>query len=240
MSGCRRPRKRSLERIAAEIRAELRSILRTREELRKPLSDFQLDQRRPPNVPRYYVAFDRRPRRPVQGLRCNAASLTLPDERITDEVLHLAKSLWHLKDRLHQWVKATDMGADVDAWWQGSTELRIAADLANQKKHGRHQNQSQLSPYLSEVTFDTSQCGMLELFYDGSMKDKELLVSLPNPIPFSIRVLAGGSGAIGDVVAILDAAFRHWLPLIQRCGILAGADPESAKLKETLAPWGWQ
>ena len=47
--------------------------------------------------------FDQRPRRIINGLRLRGlGSLSLPDDRITDETLELVKAIWHLKDRLHQ------------------------------------------------------------------------------------------------------------------------------------------
>jgi hypothetical protein len=41
---------------------------------------------------------------------------------------------------------------------------------------------------------------------------------------------------IGDPVAVLNAVFRDWLPLIQRVGILARPDLESLARGEALYP----
>jgi hypothetical protein len=135
---------RSPQRTAAEIRKELRGILRMQAELQQPLDEFWADPNRPVGVPRFYVRFDRSWPRGVIGLRIGVLKIKLPDERIQDHVLEFAKGVWHLKDRLHQWVKATGSGEDVEAWAEQSIDLRICADLANWKKHGRHQNISKL------------------------------------------------------------------------------------------------
>jgi hypothetical protein len=224
----------SPQRIAAEIRKELRGILRLQADLRQPLDEFRADPDRPVGVPRFSVHLDRTWPKGVIGLRTGALTMKLPDERIQDQVLELAKAVWHLKDRLRQWAKATRSSEDVEAWAERSIDLRICADLANWKKHGRHQNVSRLDPQLDEVTFDTSRSGVLELQYDGATKKKTLLVSNTVPIPFHVDVLVKGGGTQGNAAEVIARAFGHWLPLVQRLGVLAGSDPESEALRREL------
>lgn len=224
------------ENIAAEIRRELRSILRLWNDLRAPLQKFEPLNPLLAERPRFYVAFDLRPRRRITGLKLGGLpNLSLPDERIQGAVWEFAEGVWHLKDRLHQWVKATGNNTDVEAFVKTSQRLLICADLANMKKHGRSENRSKLDPQLGNVIFDTSKSGPIEFFYSGAGKDKELLVTNPVPIPFSVELLIhDGTASLGDAVEIIHQAFTDWLPLIQKLGILSGDDNETKLLREQL------
>ncbi|MGV3606656.1 MAG: hypothetical protein ACO1RA_09610 [Planctomycetaceae bacterium] len=218
--------------IVVEILAELRGIVRIHEDLKTPVARFlKLNSEN-----RYYVDFDTRPHRVINGLKVGGiAHLSLPDERITDCVLDLAKAIWHLKDRLHQLSKATKAGLNLDDIARQSTELLIAGDLANKKKHGRSDNRSRLNPELSLVKFDTSRSGEIEFYYDGVMKDKELIVANPIPIPFSVDILVRADKEVyGDASAVLFQAFKWWLPTIERLGVF---EQESAKaIRDRLLP----
>ena len=162
-----------------------------------------------------------------------------PDERIFGLVLELAKGLWHLKDRLHQWSRVHGQGEDVDAYARSNADLRLCADLANWKKHGRSENVSGRSPRLEFVKFDTSRCGMVEYFYNGATKQKELLVTNPVPIPFAIPVFEGqGESEIGDCLGITSRALTYWLPLLQRLKVLDGENPEAVELRKRCFPQG--
>ena len=87
------------------------------------------------------------------------------------------------------------------------------------------------------VKFDTSKNGVVEFYYDGASKEKELLVTNPVPIPYVVEILlSNGTAALGDAVDIISQAFFGWLPLIQRLGVLAGSDRESEHLREILFP----
>lgn len=222
--------------IAAEIRRELRGILRLWNDLRAPLQRFEPLKPAPPEGPRLYVAFDLRPRRRITGVRLDRLrNLSLPDERIQGVVWEFAERVWHLKDRLHQWVKATGGNADVEAFAKASQNLLICADLANKKKHGGNENRSNLTPDVGNVNFDTSKSGPIEFFYSGAGKDKELLVANPAPIPFTVELLIhDGTASLGDAVEIIHQAFVVWLPLIQKLGILSGDDNETKLLREQL------
>ncbi len=224
------------ENIAAEIRRELRSILRLWNDLHAPLQKFEPLSPLPAEGPRFYVAFDLRPRRRISGLKLGGlANLSLPDERIQGAVWEFAERVWHLKDRLHQWVKATGDNTDVEAFVKTSQRLLICADLANKKKHGRSENRSKLNPQLGNVIFDTSKSGAIEFFYSGAGKDKELLVANPVPIRFTVELLIhDGTASLGDAVEIIHQAFTEWLPLIQKLGILSGDDNETKLLREQL------
>ena len=175
---------------------------------------------------------------PIQGLKVGSLKvLKLPDERIQDCVLEFGKSVWHLKDWLHQFAKATNQGVDLEAIANQSTDLLITADLANKKKHGRNENRSKLNPTLDLVKFETSNSGPIEFYYNGAMKDKELVVTNPVPIPFSVDILIHDSNAIlGDALKIINNALFDWLPVIQQLGILSADDSETRTLRSILLP----
>ena len=121
---------------------------------------------------------------------------------------------------------------DVNAYAQRCPDLLICADLANWKKHGRSQNVSGCSPKLDAVHFDTSRSGVIEVFYDGASKEKELLVSNQVPIPWVIPVLVhDGLARLGDAVAIIAHAFEFWRSLVEQIGVLGGQDREATALR---------
>lgn len=226
--------KKSRDKIAAEVRTELRSIIRQTDDLRRPLSRFEVHRRRRIGEPRFYVSFDVNARRDINGLKTFYPSITLPDERIEDAVTNLAKSVWHLKDRLRQYAKAIGSKEDVEAWANGSQSLLVSADLANYKKHGESRNRSKINPRIEGVRFDTSQSGLAELWYEGATKEKDLLVTLRKPIPYTVDIHIDGGVVLGDAVSLLSSAFQHWLPLIERLGVVANDNRESVSLRERL------
>lgn len=217
--------------IASDIRSELRSILRVRRDLYAPIQRFDALADADGST-RYYVLFDMHPRKAIQGLKLGGLKqLKLPDEPIHDHVLEFAKAVWHLKDRLRQFAKATNQYTDVNAIAGRSTNLLVAADLANRKKHGRNKNRSQLDPRLDLVAFDTSRSGPIEFYYEGAMKDKELIVTNPIPIPFTVDILVlDGNAVLGDARQIINDGLLDWLPIVQQLGILSTSDPETRAL----------
>ncbi|MBU0719348.1 MAG: hypothetical protein KJ749_13965, partial [Planctomycetes bacterium] len=235
----RRPSARpTMDQLAFELRAELRSILRQFDELRRPISQFARCPDPGPGQPPFCVLFDNRPHRRITGMRTQMKKVELPDERIVDAVLSLAKSIWHLKDRLHQWVRAHKLPDDVKSHAEGCPALLIAADLANWKKHGRSENVSGQRPRPGLVEFDTSQSGVVEFFYNGATKEKELLVTNPEPIKFTVPVLTdAGDSQLGDAVEMLAQAFEHWKPLIRKVNALGDMqNPETRELARRLFP----
>lgn len=223
--------KQASHKIASEIRSELRSILRLRRDLYAPLQRFE-PLADPSGGIRYYVLFDTNPRKTVQGIKLGGLKqISLPDEPILDRVLEFAKAVWHLKDRLHQFARATNQQVELDAVANQSTNLLVVADLANRKKHGRSENRSKLDPHLDLVAFDTSRSGPIEFYYDGAMKEKELIVTNPVPIPFTVDILAQeGNTVLGDARQIINNALLDWLPMVQQLGILSAYDPETTAL----------
>lgn len=184
--------------------------------------------------PKYYVMFDMRPRKLINGLRINVQSIKLPDERISDAILNCSKSVKHLKDRLKRSVAVTGASLDIEAIAQQSKNLMICADLANKKKHGGSDNRSGIDPTLGLVNFDLSRSGPCELFYDGGKRDKELLVTNPVPIFYRVDVETCQGAVVGDALQIIRNAFDDWLPCIKQLGILAGSDGESRRLSDLL------
>jgi hypothetical protein len=120
--------------IGQELRAELRSIICQFIDLRKPFDAFELEPDRPSDGPRYYVNCTQRLHRKFTGLKLGGlGTLHTPSERVTDSVCSVAKSVWHLKDRLHQWLRTTKTVDDVDAWSKTCEHLLVCADLATGK-----------------------------------------------------------------------------------------------------------
>lgn len=227
----------NIDLIAAEIRAELRSIVRQQAELNTPIDAFSEAIDVPPGEPRFYVQFDAQPRMKAQGLKARMPSLTIPHERINDQVFEFAKSVWQLKDRLKLWVTALELSVDIEKEAHSCIELLITADLANWKKHGGNRNRSGLNPRLAEVRFDTSKSGIVELYYDGASKEKELMVSVPEPISYCVDVLNdNGCKVLGGAIEIISAAFAHWLPIIRKIGVLDGGNREAEYLNNVLFP----
>jgi hypothetical protein len=229
-----RHRRYELER---EIRAELRAIVRQYEELGKPLDRFDFAPGRPASMPAYYVAFDMRQHKRIHGLVVRVNTITVPDETITGRILQFAQSVWHLKDRLRQFAKATASSVQVEEAVQQSPGLLVCGDLANWKKHGVNENRSGLTPRLDAIRLDTSRNGLVEFFYDSATRHKELLVVDPRPIPFTVDILINdGSASFGNAVDLIWQAFRDWLPVIKSLGLLESDDGESRALKEALFP----
>jgi hypothetical protein len=237
---------KSPQTIASEIRVELRSILRQLHDLRAPIRRFERDLRRGTADPQYYVMFDMHPRLSITGLRLRTKMMSLPDERIIDAVLEVAKSVWHLKDRLQQWVRVCSplarhgMDRDgIESWAKQSTNLLVCSDLANEKKHGRNENRSGKRPIVAQVEFDTSKSGTIEYYCDGAIGTKELIVENPVPIAFRVPVTSQVDNAIiGEAIEMIQRAFQHWMPLIQKLGLLDLSDPQTLALRSLLRDVG--
>jgi len=237
MSGSRKGGKHSPEKIGGEIKTELRNILHNLCQLLRPIDRFYTSPDRPVGVPRHFVSFDTTPHREVTGLRTNVVQMRFPVETISDRVALLAASAWHLKDRLNHYAKSTRSAVDSDAWANGNRNLQICGDLGNQKKHGHNQNASGLNPrLLAEIVFDTSRSGLLEFYYNGATKQRELLVTNPVPIPYRVEVADGAGTIIGNAADIIKAGFDHWLPLIKQLGVLAGGGRDDEALRDVVFP----
>ncbi len=214
------------------IRVELRSILRQRDCLRRPLQMFLPVANRTEGEPRYCVVFDNRSRRRIEGLRIRVKTIQLPDEKIHDDILNFAQSVWHFKDRLKQWTKIQNTATNIEELANRSIHLLVCADLANQKKHGGMGNRSGLLPELDLVTFDTSRSGMIEFFYDGTNREKELLVANSVPIPYTVDILTErATKSLGNATDYICKAFAYWVPIIQQLGITS-EDSGSRELVE--------
>jgi hypothetical protein len=186
------------------------------------------------------VVFDNNPPKNIGGLVYRSRTTALPDERIQDDVLSLAQSVWHLKDRLRRWAKAQNIQIDIEKLASQNVNLMVCADLANMKKHGGTGKWSRLSPYISEVHFDTSKSGLLELYYDGTAKEKQLHVTNPNPIAYRVKIMTKPEDkdeekvVAEDAVAYIWEAFEYWLPIIKDLGVLKPDNAESGALIKIL------
>lgn len=235
----------TLANIEHGLRLELRAILRHYDGLRKPLDRFERHPHRSDSEPHFFVMFDMDDRLDIKGLQREMAFLVLPDERILESILQFAGSVWHLKDRLKQLAKEKDLPVNIESIVNKSVSLLICADLVNAKKHGRCENRSRLNPRLGltrdegnvtgVVQFDTSRNGVVELFYDGSTKKQELLVTKPEPIPFRVDVLVeDGTSSKDDAITQILDAFLQWCPIIKELGLLEADDPECKALRRRL------
>jgi hypothetical protein len=54
------------------------------------------------------------------------------------------------------------------------------------------------------------------------------------PIPYRVDVADGAGNVIGNAATIIRTGFDHWLPLIQRLGVLAGDGWEDSALRDVL------
>ena len=232
----RRHSKISTEDIAREIRVELRGILRRYFELREPLRHFVRDPLIPLGGTCHYLMIGRgTPCRSHNPLKGSIKCVSVPDERIQHEVLEFAGTVWHLKDRLQRFARATKQAIDLEAHAKGKTDLLVCADLINAKKHSGSDNRSGFSPRLGNVEFDTSQSGVIELRYDGARKLSQIAVTIDMPIPYRVDIEGRDGIAVEeDAVRLIYRAFRVWLPLICDLGILNGDDPESIALRHDL------
>lgn len=216
-------RKETPAEIAAGVRAELRSILRLLAKPGRPLDQFEVVEGVAQGEPRYRIA--------------GASS----HEAIQDDILALAGGVWHLKDRLKRWAKAKGLrvSPDIEDWADGNPALLVCADLVNAKKHGGNDNRSGYAPVLSGVKFDTSKNGPIGVQYDGSIKESDLLVTLPIPVANEVEILTGdGKATLGDAVELICNAFISCVPLIQKLKVLGPGDPESRRLNDLLARHG--
>lgn len=222
--------------ILSEIQAELRSIIRQLEDLRRPLAQFVLDESRGSEEPRYYVIFDASPRLRIRGLVAQIDEIALPDERILDAVLSLSKSVWQLKDRAKIWASASSAKVDVESEVKKCSSLLLCADLANWKKHGANTRRSGRNPRVELVRFDTSRSGVVEVYYRGDAKQKELIVTNPTAIHFSIDVTDGlGGPFVGEAKEILADAFRFWIDFCDTWQMLRTECPEAEYLQAQFA-----
>ena len=233
--------------VNQEIRQEFRSALRLLSALNSPISHFLQVPDRREDEPRYYVQFDLREHRRINGLRIGSKQLVLPDERLLDLAYEFSKCVWHLKDRLKQWCIANGGRAQlIETYAEQHPDLLICADVANRKKHAQNKNRSGLDPRLGTfglndkgqpqalfdtVRFDTSKSGVFELFYSGSSKEKELIVSHAVPISFTIDVISGdGKRFIGDAIHTFERGLIDWVDLNKAVGFLRDDEQEGASL----------
>ncbi len=223
--------------VLAEVRHDLRNLIRIRDDLRTPLERFEERPDRETG-PRFYITFDLRPRRAIKGLKLGGLkNLSLPDERISNDVLDFAASVWHLKDKLHRLSKPQRSGVNIESFAESHVCLLTCSDLANTKKHGANENRSCLNPHLGLVNFDLSRCGQIEFFYDGASKEKEVLVEHPRPIPFTVDLqIHDGSACLGDAIEFVARGLKDWLPLLNKLHVLAPGDRETEYLCQSLLP----
>ena len=229
--------KHSAEEIAASTRQQLRAIVRLTWDLRRPVPVSESIERE--EGPCWLVSIEPGTQWSGRGLRLGEISeLEVPDERVIDQGYELAGHIYHLKDRLHQYVRAAELPSrkqdhplHVSKIVERSEDLRVCGDLINLKKHGRNDNLSKRSPSLGNVVLDTSVCGVVEFQYDGSNKVTALLSSTATPVSRTLQLLSNGEEYRPNALDMFVSAFEAWRPLISEIGLLARPDPESEFLR---------
>jgi hypothetical protein len=234
-------RKRSLlqseEDIKSEIYVELRSIIRQIKQLKRPLSSFtELKLMEQEGRPKYRVNFDTTPPKKINGLVVKVKQMEIPDEDITDQVFNLAKSIWHLKDRLKLWTQQCQLDYNIEKYANEQKMLLVCADLANYKKHGANKNRSKVNPKINtEVIFNTCSSGAVEFYYNGARKIKELRVSNPSPIYYRVEIFDGKNNIITENgFKYLEQAFVLWKPVFEEIGLLSSDDAEARELRKDI------
>jgi len=210
------------EDIVNEVGIELRSILRQNKLLKAPICHFQPLSNIPKNEPKYQVVFDKLPPKKIKGLKTKVNKIKMPDEKISDDVLNFAQSVWHLKDRLKLWARSNNISFDVEKTISESFPLLVCSDIANRKKHGGADNRSGISPRLDDtIEFDTSQNGTIEFSTEGIWNQKELIVTKPSPIPWKVKILKKDKSIFSNnAVEYIFEAFKYWIPIIDKLGVL--------------------
>jgi hypothetical protein len=204
--------------IVREIELRILDIRQRADLLNTPISDFvKYDGK-------VYVHFrDQTQHRSINGCCLGSGcSLYLPDVGLNGEVLDYAAAIWHLKDWLKKAIAEKSIGVDLEKHVDTSRELCICADLVNFQKHGGYKkkksgSRSGLDPKLSTCHFDLSHNGIVEFYYNGKTREKEITVQYPIPMPWQIDVLSGDEIInLGNVLFVLGRAFIHWQPIIQK------------------------
>ena len=77
----------SLEELKVEIHTELRTIVKQKRYLSSPICHFQEISRKE-NKPKFRVVFDKEPPREINSIITRSPSITLPEERIINDVLN--------------------------------------------------------------------------------------------------------------------------------------------------------
>ena len=205
------------EKAIENLEREIRSIRRKYYALSRPFSEVQpLD----PNAEAQRIR--------VGGI----GQLVYPHEGILDAISTLAMNVWHVKDYVKDCLPKGKQ-RQVENFADGSTELKIVADLANEKKHARlDRPRSKLSPglgllddgklMLGVVRFDTSRSGMVEFAYNGRNKSHRIWAEKLTPIPFGTDIVVtmrNGTASKGDAVQFIYDAYRQWQTLFLALGI---------------------
>ncbi len=221
---------------------EVRSAIRQIEEARSPIVDFQEASKSSSDAPRFYIADAPGPRRMVQGLRVGVKILTIPDERREDLLYQAVGTVWQLKDHLSAYLHApgtspskAEANRTVNAVVDDSMPLKLCADLFNLKKHGENRNRSGLDPEIGEIAYNLDQSGVVEIYYDGLTKQKELLVSNPAPITVVADIRSRATKEkVGYITEVIVQAFQAWVPLVRTSGALATADGETKAVSSAI------
>jgi hypothetical protein len=218
-----------VQHLADAIKEELRSIIRQWDKLHKPLRCSEKVSPFSEGSPRYRIE--------------GAQSF----EELEELILRFAGSVWHLKDRLNQWVKIKELKEiaangeqkeiSIEQMAKESQNLLLCADLYNMKKHGKfgRNPKTTFSPILNGVSFDTTKSNVIGICYDGASKMGDILATNPELVPYRVEILSGDhKRRFGNAVVVITRGFGYWIPLLRQLGILRD-DLESKWIMENLS-----
>lgn len=207
--------KKSVEKIADEVKTDLRSIIRQFDKLRRPPKAIPVEK---------YGGIMYR----FEGFENTEAA--------RDEILTFVGTVYHVKESLHQYAKATNLttlsaaGQVVRLKIEDEAEKSIAwhviGDIWNYKKHKASQNRSKLNPVL-HVWFKFEGTGQKAVYHNGATKDGDYLTSSPDGAT-RVADIHSPQGLVGDAVDVTVLAFTHLIPLIRQMTFLTAEKVDEA------------
>ncbi len=239
-----------------ETRASLYSLIRqTHHELNafdRPIVAFLNHPCPSPGRPKYFADLGYGEYSDINGMLMSFQSFVFPHEPTIQRANAIAVAIWSMKDHTQRVCRAFAITGDLDERLDGKPHLLVTADLANSYKHGPCNSRSGLSPVFGiadgdhnshsagVVRLDTANCGLCELYYDGSRKHAVLLVSRPNPIQFHVDVLVTEdetASSLGSARTVFRCAMRDWITVFEEIGLLDDDDRETIAIKKLLLPY---
>ena len=229
---------RSPAKVAEDLRVGIRAIVYQWKILREPLLADPVDTPRPDGMP-------------------NRLRGAQQFEELKERVSRFAGRVWQIKDGLIKWLEHHPTFTIEHQDGKGSTvkgkggkhaertiediaktsmPLMLAADLYNSYKHYDDCNRSGYAPILDGAEFDTSKAGTLGIYYDGSRKSGDLLVTNRVPVPIRVEIKSSNQPVdFGEGVRVIARGFLVWVPLIRQIRLLSPNIPEDRAILDDLA-----
>lgn len=240
----------------AEVRTSLYSLIRQTHHLLqdfdRPIVAFLNHPCPSTGRPKYFADLGYGEYSDIDGLLMSSKSFIFPHEPTIQRVNAIAVAIWSMKDHAQRVSRAFKITRDLEGCLDGKRHLLVTADLANSYKHGPCYSRSGLSPVFGiadgdhnshsagVVRLDTANCGLCELYYDGSRKHAVLLVSRPTPIQFHVDVLVTEdetASSLRSARTVFRCAMRDWITVFEEIGLLDDDDRETMAIKKLLLPY---